>query len=198
MHLQTRQQRHVKPLAVLSVQGSLSGSSMLSAIWTTEKGLLTSCLDVCYTKQQVFNQSPDIASSQWKLLFLNLRSVGPYRSQSDTERPWLPSSQPLGPYEEGLERPQPVLLPLFTQGLGAGWTAPLSTPQYNGKQGSGKIRESRTHTCHSLDLGGSRWYYSKDTKGWKRDEGGWPVSNCSQILKRCKERWQCWRAKTLQ
>lgn len=50
----------------------------------------------------------------------------------------------------GLGRPQPVLLPLFTQGLGAGWTTPLSTWHYNGKQGSG--RSSRLAHTHAIPL----------------------------------------------
>ncbi len=82
----------------------------------------------------------------------------------------------------GLGRPQPVLLPLFTKGLGAGWTTPLSTPQYNGKQGSGKILETRTHTCHSLDLGGSTSYYLGDTRKRKRGWGGELVSNSGWFL----------------
>lgn len=51
----------------------------------------------------------------------------------------------------GLGRPQPVLLPLFTKSLGEGWTTPLSTLQYNGKQGSGKILETCAHT-HAIPL----------------------------------------------
>lgn len=73
----------------------------------------------------------------------------------------------------GLGRPQPALLPLFTQpGPGAGWThpspSPPSTPQHNGKWGSGKIRETHTHSCHSLDLRESPFYY---LKGPRREEG---------------------------
>lgn len=72
----------------------------------------------------------------------------------------------------GLGRPQPVLLPLFTKRLGAGWTTPLSAPQYNRKQGSGKILETRSHTCRSLDLGGSTLFYLGDTRRRKRGWGG--------------------------
>lgn len=108
---------------------------------------------------------------------------GPYRSQSEAGRPQRCSSQPLGLYEGGLWRPQPVLLPLFTKRLGAGWTTPLSTPQYNGKQGSGKILETCTHTCHSLDLGGSNSYYLRDTRSRRRGQWGELVSICGWCLK---------------
>lgn len=81
----------------------------------------------------------------------------------------------------GLGRPQPVLLPLFTQGLGAGWTTPLSTWQYNRKQGSGKILEACTHTCHSLDLRGSTLYYLGDTRK-RKGEGGGLVNTSSRFV----------------
>lgn len=82
----------------------------------------------------------------------------------------------------GLGRPQPVLLPLFTKRLGKGWTTPLSTLQYNGKQGSGKILETCTHTCHSLDLGGSTSYYVGEWRRRKGEWGGEPVHNGNRFL----------------
>lgn len=88
----------------------------------------------------------------------------------------------------GLGRPQPVLLPLFTRGLGAEhWAAPMSAQRYNRKQGSGKILETRTHTCHSLDLGGSTLYYLGDTRR-KRAEVGELVSDNSWFLNVRKRR----------
>lgn len=87
--------------------------------------------------------------------------------------PWVCMRRLCGGGEGGgLGRPQPVLLPLFTQGPGAGWTTPLSTPQHNGKRGSGEILETCTHSCHSLDLGESPFYYLKDTRRKGRGVGG--------------------------
>lgn len=88
----------------------------------------------------------------------------------------------------GLGRPQPVLLPLFTKRLGEGWTTPLSTLQYNGKQGSGKILETCAHTCHSLDLGGSTSYYLGDWRRRKGERGGELVHNGNWFLNGYKKK----------
>ena len=96
-----------------------------------------------------------LVKAAFLLGLLNPSVRGPYRSQSEAGRPQCRSFQSLGLYGVGwggLGRPQPMLLLLFTKRLEEDWTTPLSTPQYNGKQGSGKILETCTHTCHPLDL----------------------------------------------
>ena len=71
-----------------------------------------------------------------------------------------------------------------------GWATPMSAQRYNRKQGSGKILETRTHTCHSLDLGGSTLYYFGDTRRRrrKRAEVGELVSDNSWFLNVRKRR----------
>lgn len=110
---------------------------------------------------------------------------GPYRSQSEAGRPPCRSSQPLGLYEGGI-REAACVAAIVYKGT-RGWAAPMSAQRYNRKQGSGKILETRTHTCHSLDLGGSTLYYLGDTRR-KRAEVGELVSNNSWFLNVRKRR----------
>lgn len=62
-----------------------------------------------------------------------------------------------------------IVYPAGTRGrLNGPHRQPPSTPQHNGKWGSGKIRETCTHSCHPLDLRESPFYY---LKGTRREEG---------------------------